>query len=144
MKRALWLLPILALCLWFVPKVRAWVVFSGDMGSPTWSDWYVGGSPTVYSGSYSGITGTGSMLYKDSTLVVDYVTTPDSPPYGSIGFGVNTSGSSVVSHVDLMGDTTAPSAVSSSSIGISAYTNHVDLQWTAATDNDAVHHYEIL
>ena len=50
--------------------------------------------------------------------------------YAGSGYGL------LVSHVDLGNvDTLPPNAVPSSSIGVSAFTNHVDLQWPAASDD---------
>ncbi len=67
---------------------------------------------------------------------------------GGLGFGAYSYGATaLVSHVD-MGplDTVAPNAISSGSIGISTFTNHVDLSWPATTDDASgtgVYNYQV-
>ena len=92
------------------------------------------------------------IVYINNVLVDWYHDTgTGGPTYGGMGVGVtgNTiTGGTLMSEADLgQLDTTAPNAIPSSSIGVSAYTNHVDLQWPAGTDNTngiGVYGYQVL
>ena len=89
------------------------------------------------------------VVYADNNEVLKYLDTdPNQISSGFSGVGAaSTSASAVISHVDLgYIDTIAPNAISSGSIGVSTFTNHVDLQWPATSDDangTGVYDYEI-
>jgi hypothetical protein len=93
-----------------------------------------------------------AIAYVGNTRVLRYTWTPQSgePTGGLPGYGVYDgccNASPRITNVDLgVGDVVAPNAISSSSIGKSAYVNHVDLNWPAATDDangTGIYNYEI-
>ena len=65
MKRFLWLIPVIVLCLWMTRKTYGYWYFSQDLSNPNWSSWHVVIGPlssTWYSpGGYGGLTGNGYM-----------------------------------------------------------------------------------
>ena len=86
-------------------------------------------------------------VYIDGALTLTDSGRTTSGAYG-IGVGTcNTPSGYLITHID-MGppDSLAPNAVPSASIGVSSFTNHIDLTWPAASDDSngmGVMHYEI-
>lgn len=90
-------------------------------------------------------------IYVDNTLVLTGQNTDISPGKPGVGmdqFTTDGSTGTLISQVDLGPiDTVAPNAIPAANITYSSYTNHVDLQWTAATDDTngiGIYQYQIV
>lgn len=86
-------------------------------------------------------------VYVDNSLVLR---TPSGFPgnlAGPVGFAVTgyTNVNTMVTHVDLGAyDTTPPTPIPASSIGVSAFWNHIDIQWPPTSDTGTgVYEYEV-
>jgi RHS repeat-associated protein len=103
----------------------------------------------VFQLDYSGPETLNELIYVGSQRLISNNIPDAAALSGYVGVGVQSLPSgSVVSHLDLATrDSYAPNPVSSSSIGVSPYYNHIDLQWPATTDdsidNSGVYDYEI-
>ena len=92
-------------------------------------------------------------VYVDNNLVLTvplhtYAAVGPSQPLagGGGGFGANGTGSGyLISHIDIGQATGSPVPIPSGSIGISPFTNHIDLTWPAASDGTGmgITYYEI-
>jgi RHS repeat-associated protein len=80
-------------------------------------------------------------VYINNVLVLSYSGLYDNSSYAAgIGMAYSPSGSSnAITQVNLgFADTTGPTAIPSSSIGVSPFPSHVDLQWPAAVDPNGI------